>query len=165
MRPLHRLPVLVLCLAAALGFQACGAAKVDLAKDIKATQVTTGWFDAGIVDGKNKLVPSASFSITNHSGSKLSGLQIFSVFRLVGDTEELGSSLIVLRGDEALAPNGTSKPVTVRAHWGFTGEQPRTQMLMHREFRDAHIEIFAKFGAEAYVKIADAPITRQLLTN
>ena len=152
-------------LSAALVASGCGAPAVDLVKEIKVDNLTTGWFDAGIADGKNKLVPSASFTVTNHSQHKLSGLQVFSVFRLVGETEELGSSLIVLRGADALEPSATSKPVTVRANWGYTGEQPRAQMLMHTGFRDARVEVFAKFGSDAFVKLTEVQIQRQLLTQ
>lgn len=162
---LSRLGVMAVLLVGLLVSSGCGAAKIDVATSITVGNMTTGWFDAGIVDGKNKLVPSASFTITNGSGARISGLQVFSVFRLVGDTEELGSSLVVLRGEQALAPSSSSQPITVRANWGFTGEQPRTQMLMHGHFRDAHVEVFAKYGAGEYVKIADVPITRQLLTS
>jgi hypothetical protein len=143
----------------------CGTPKIDIAREITVGNVTTGWFDAGIVDGKNKLVPTASFTVTNGSAHKLSGLQVFTVFRLVGEQEELGSSLVVLRGADALEPAATSKPMTVRANWGYTGEQPRGQMLMHSEFRDARVEIFGKFGADAFVKITEVQIQRQLLTQ
>jgi hypothetical protein len=127
--------------------------------------LTTGWFDQGVVDGKNKLVPSASFTVTNTGTATLSGLQILSVFRFLGDAEELGSSFLVLHGPDALAASATSKALTVRANWGFTSEQPRAQMLMHKLFQDAQVEIFVKYGPAAYVKLTEAKIQRQLLTQ
>jgi hypothetical protein len=161
-RTLRLLPALAL--AAALA-SACSGPNIDVGKVIKVTHVTTGWFDAGIVDGKNKLVPSASFSVTNTGADRVNALQVYSIFRLVGETEELGSALVILRGADALAPGGTSKPVTVRANWGFTGEQPRGQMLMHAMFKDARVEVFVKYGSGAFVKIFETPVTRQLLTQ
>jgi len=149
----------------AVAVSGCGGPKVDVASVVKVGDVTTGWFDSGIVGGQNKLVPSASFTVTNTGTRKLSGLQVFSVFRFVGESEELGSSLVVLRGAEALAPSGTSKPITVRANWGFTGEQPRAQMLMHTQFKDARVEIFAKYGSTPFVKLSEAQVARQLLTK
>ena len=53
----------------------------------------------------------------------------------------------------------------MRANWGFSGLQPRAQMLMHSQFKDARVEIFAKFGAKPFVKIGEAKIARQLLTK
>jgi hypothetical protein len=165
MRILQARPIIGLVGLLTLVLAGCSAANVDVAATIKVGQVTTGWFDAGIVNGKNKLVPSATFSVTNAGTETLSGLQIYSVFRFVGETEELGSSLVVLRGKDALGPSGTSKPITVRANWGATGEQPRAQMLANAHFQDANVEIFAKFGSAPFVKIGEAKIVRQLLTQ
>jgi len=152
-------------LVLSLGAAGCSSPEVDLAKVVKVGDVTTGWFDVGIVDGQNKLVPTAVFTVTNTGTETLAGLQVFTVFRFIGETEELGSGLVVLRGADALAPSATSKAITVRANWGFSGLQPRAQMLMHSQFKDARAEIFAKFGAKPFVKIGEAKIVRQLLTK
>jgi hypothetical protein len=164
MKVSFRFAAAILCLAA-FAAAGCSAPAIDIAKDIKVGGITTGWFDAGIVDGKNKLVPSASFTVTNRSGARLSGLQVYCVFRFPNDQEELGSSFVVLRGADALEAGATSKPITVRATWGFTGEQPRAQMLMNQYFQDAKVEIYAKFGAGAFVKLEEVPVSRQLLTH
>lgn len=148
-----------------IGTAGCSGTTMDLARTVKVGNLTTGWFDQGVVDGKNKLVPSASFTVTNTGTATLSGLQILSVFRFLGDTEELGSSFLVLRGPDALAASATSKPLTVRANWGFTSEQPRAQMLMHKLFQDAQVEIFVKYGPAKYVKLTEAKVLRQLLTH
>ena len=163
MRIVQARPLLALLSAFALA--GCSAPNVDVGSSIKVVRITTGWFDAGIVAGKNKLVPSATFSVTNTGTETLSGLQVYTVFRLAGESEELGSSLVVLRGKEALGPGGVSKPITVRANWGFTGVQPRAQMLMNAYFKDANIEVFAKFGSPPFVKVGEAKISRQLLTQ
>ena len=155
----------VAALVVSLGAAGCSAPDVDVAKVVKIAELTTGWFDVGIVDGQNKLVPSAVVTVTNTGTEKLSGLQIFLVFRFIGETEELGSGLVVLRGDDALAPSATSKPITVRANWGFSGLQPRAQMLINSHFKDARVEVFAKFGAKPFVKIGEAQVVRQLLTK
>ena len=155
----------VAALVLSLGALGCGAPDVDVVKVVKVAELTTGWFDVGIVDGQNKLVPSAVVTVTNTGAETLSGLQIFVVFRFVGEVEELGSGLVVLRGDDALAPGATSKPITVRANWGFSGLQPRAQMLMHSQFKDARAEVFAKFGSKPFVKIGEAQVVRQLLTK
>ena len=155
----------VSALVLSLGAAGCGAPDVDVAKVVKVAEMTTGWFDVGIVDGQNKLVPTAVFTVTNTGTETLSGLQVFTVFRFIGETEELGSGVVVLRGSDALAPNATSKPITVRANWGFSGLQPRAQMLMHSQFKDARVEVFAKFGSKPFVKIGEAQVARQLLTK
>ena len=158
-------PLCGVALVLALGFAGCGGPNVDVGKVTTVGNLTTGWFDAGIVDGQNKLVPSASFTVTNTGTATLSGLQVFSVFRLLGETQELGSSLVVLRGQDALKPSAMSKPITVRATWGFSGEQPRGQMMMHSQFKDARLEIFVKYGSTPFVKLTEATVSRQLLTH
>jgi hypothetical protein len=70
-----------------------------------------------------------------------------------------------LRGQDALKPSAMSKPITVRATWGFSGEQPRGQMMMHTQFKDARLEIFAKYGSTPFVKLTEATVSRQLLTQ
>ena len=49
----------VLAATAALLLAGCGH-QFDVEKVLKITDVHTGWYDAGIQDGKNKLVPSIS---------------------------------------------------------------------------------------------------------
>jgi hypothetical protein len=71
----------------------------------------------------------------------------------------------VLRGNDALAPNATSKPISARANWGFSSLAPRAQMLMHSQFKDAKVEVFARFGPKPYVRIGEAQVVRQLLTK
>lgn len=46
---------------------ACGS-NIDLSTALQIDGVSTGWLDAGIVDGKNKLVPAVSFKLKNVSG-------------------------------------------------------------------------------------------------
>lgn len=159
-------PLLVLVLVTAASLAACGGPSVEVGTVVKVRDITTGWFDAGIVEGtKNKLVPSASFSVTNTGTVALSGLQVFSVFRFAGESEELGSALVILRGKDAVGPSATSKPITVRANWGFTGQQPRAQMLASSYFKDARVEIFVKYGSAPFVKIHESVVKRQLLTQ
>jgi hypothetical protein len=143
----------------------CGPTTIDVAKVIKVGNVTTGWFDVGVTNGMNKLVPSASFTVSNTGSTALVALQVFSVFRFQGESQELGSALIMLHGQDALGPSATSKPLTVRGNWGFSGQQPRAQMLAHREFKDAILQIFAKYGAGQFVKLTEMPVKRQLLTH
>jgi hypothetical protein len=66
---------------------ACGPT-VDLSKGLQVLNVSTGWFDAGIVNGQNKLVPSMSFELRNASSQRLVVLQVNALFRRVTEKEE-----------------------------------------------------------------------------
>jgi hypothetical protein len=60
-------------LAAAVALSTCGPT-VDLTKGLQVTIVDTGWYDAGIVNGQNKLVPSVTFKLKNVSDQTLASL-------------------------------------------------------------------------------------------
>src|SRR5688500_1741122 len=56
----------------ALALTACRSTPVELSKQLTVTDVTTGWFDAGVVEGnKNKLVPTISFRLKNQGPGEI----------------------------------------------------------------------------------------------
>src|ERR1044072_8786481 len=94
-----------LTLAVALVTISCGP-KVDLTKGIQVVDVSTGWWDAGVVDGMNKLVPSVTFKFKNVSDQTLNILQANVVFRRVLEDKEWGSAFVRIAGSEGLPPGG-----------------------------------------------------------
>jgi hypothetical protein len=154
-------------LTLALAAGAC-TGSADLSKDCKLTPVATGWFDAGITeDGKNKLVPSVSFTLTNTGSAAWGPMQVNCIFKRIGDPEEW--STVLVRGSAAgatdLKAGATTPPIVVRAPQGYTGTQPRADILTNHLFVDAKVEIFGKSGSANWVKLAEYPIARQLLTK
>ncbi|MCL4814828.1 MAG: hypothetical protein KJ061_20270 [Vicinamibacteraceae bacterium] len=159
-------PAAALVLAVALSFASAGCDDgVDVKEALVVTDVVTGWFDAGIQAGKNKLVPSISFRVKNQSASTVRSVQLNAVFRIVGDQEELGAALVRGIDSDGLAAGQTTDAFVLRSALGYTGEQPRGDMLQHGQFQDAQVEIFAKHGSRQWVKLGQFPITRQLLTH
>jgi hypothetical protein len=153
--------VLVVSLAAG----ACGP-RVDVKQALQVTDAATGWFDAGLVEGrKNKLVPRVTFKIKNVSQGTVSSVQFNAVFRVIGDQQELGSMFVRGIGPEGLAAGQMTEAYSLQSALGYTGEQPRLQMLQHDQFLDAQVEIFAKPGSGQWVKLAELKIDRQLLTQ
>ena len=151
----------LLCLV----FPGC-APTVDLSKGLQVQDVSTGWFDAGIVDGKNKLVPSISFTLKNVSDQKLPVLQVNALFRRVGEKDEWGSGFITAAGSEGLAPGATTPILTIKSYLGYTGnEQSRQDMLQNSHFVDAKVELSAKYGSTQWVRMGDFAITRRLITK
>ncbi len=164
----HRPAVVILSLIAlAAGAPGCATRQVDLQKALQVTDVITGWFDAGIVEGnKNKLVPSISIRLKNLDTEAISSVQMIARFAQVNDPKEWGSAPYVrVIGPEGLAPGQVTAPVVLRCDRGYTGEQPRAQMLQHSQFVDVRVELFAKHGASQYVKLGEYAVVRQLLTN
>jgi len=143
----------------------CGP-KVDLTKGLKINVVNTGWYDAGIVNGQNKLVPSITFTVANVSDQKLKVLQINALFRRVTEPDEWGSGFVTVAGSDGLAPGATTRPITIKSQLGYTGaDQSRQEMLSNSHFVDAKVELFAKYGSTQLVRVGDYPITRQLLVK
>lgn len=147
----------------ALATTSC-ASSADVGTALQVVDVTTGWFDAGIVEGgKNKLVPSVSFRLMNVSGDAIAGVQLNAVFRRVNEGEEWGSAFVRVF-KEPLASKQTSEPIVLRSPLGYTGTQPRAEMLQNKEFVDATVQIFGKHGSAQWVKIGEYRVRRQLLT-
>jgi hypothetical protein len=157
----RRLPVLLLLLAVV---PACDRG-LDPTALLEAQDIVTGWYDAGLVDGKNKLVPSISLRLRNKSDASVRSVQINAVFKRVGETEMWGEHYGWAVQRNPLPPGATTSELVLRSGLGYTGEQPRLQMLQNREFVDARVEIFLKQGSRVWAKLAEFPISRQLLTQ
>jgi hypothetical protein len=152
------LALLLMCAAAS----ACSK-PVDLKQATEITDVSSGWFDAGIQDGKNKLVPSLTFRIKKKGDVDLSSLSLNVVFKIDGEQDH-SDDVFVQRVDF----NGdTTPPITVRSKFGYTGDPPqsRAEMLKNSQFRDMEAEIFAKQGSSQWVELHRVKIARQLVTQ
>jgi hypothetical protein len=162
LRRLAALPAIAVT-ATALGSCVLFAPPVDLKQAVQVTDVSTGWFDAGIVAGKNKLVPSVTFKLKKNAGVKLSSVSLNVSFVFVGDTdpnEDVYVQHIAFEGLE-------TAPIPVRSKVGFTADPPQTrvEMLKHSEFRDMEARIFAKQSSSQWIELKRVRIERQLLTQ
>ncbi len=155
---------LTTCLVLALVIAGCRSRDVE--KDLAITDVHTGWYDVGIVNGQNKLVPSISLKLKNVSPEQISRVQINAVFkRLDGENKEWDAHFVRGIGPDGLAPGAKGDELVLRSDRGYTGTEPRLQMLQNKAFIDAKVEIFGKHGSNLWVKLAEFTIDRQLLTE
>ncbi len=160
MQTLARLCAVVLT----LGALACGPS-IDITKALEVTEVTTGWYDAGITNGMNKLVPSLTFRARNVSGAPVASVQFNAVFRVVDDPQELGSALVKGIDRHGLAPGASTESYTIQSGLGYTGQQPRGEMLSHKDFRDVRVDLYGKYRSDDWVKLGSFVIQRKLLTS
>jgi hypothetical protein len=157
---------LLLSLALVFLGSSCTGPTVDLKKALEINVVDTGWFDAGIVDGKNKLVPTVSFTIKNASDQKLVSLQMMASFFRVSDTaSEWGNSLLTVAGSDGLAPGATTPMLTMKSPLGYTGTDPRADMLKNAQFVDAMVKLVAKYAATQWTHVREVPIERKLIAQ
>jgi hypothetical protein len=154
---------LIVYLGVVLLVAGCRSREVE--KDLAITDIHSGWYDVGVVDGQNKLVPSISLRLQNVSSEAIARVQINAVFRRVGEAEEWDAHFVRGIGPDGLAPGAKGDALVLRSDRGYTGIQSRLQMLQNREFVDARVEIFGKHGSRNWVKIGDYTIDRQLLTE
>jgi hypothetical protein len=155
-------PALALILLASIS---CGSSTEAVAA-LEPLDVVTGWFDDGIVEGgKNKLVPSITMKLRNKSDQPVRSIQINAIFRRVGEQEMWGEYFGWAVPREPLAAGAQTNTLVMRSTLGYTGEQPRMQMLQNKDFVDTKVEIYLKKGSKVWAKLAEYPIQRQLLTR
>jgi len=165
MRPSRRsvIPAAVLVLGG-LFLVAPGCTRTrDVEKDLKLVDVSTGWYDVGVVNGQNKIVPSITLQLENVSKEDISRVQINAIFRRVGEEQAWGEHFVRAIGADGLAPGKTGPKLVFRSTLGYTGSQSRQQMLQNREFVDAKVDVFGKHGSRTWVKMGEFPVDRQLV--
>jgi hypothetical protein len=134
-------------------------------KLVQPVDVRTGWFDAGVEDGKNKLLPTVMLTLKNVSAEQVANVQLNAVIRRVGETDEWGGAFQKVIGTDGIPPGGSTKPIVLRSNLGYTGIEPRAQMLKNRQFVDAQVQVFAKHGGNQWTKLGEWQIARELLTQ
>jgi hypothetical protein len=159
---MHALRISLVCLT--LVSEGCST-PVDLKQALTVSDVSTGWFDAGIVDGRNKIVPRVTFKLKKAPGTDIPWVALNGMIRAVdGQESDLDADIYVQRvdftGDE-------TAPITIQGTNGYTGDPPqsRADILKHTMFRDMKMKVFAKQSSAQWVELTEAPIARQLLTR
>ena len=142
----------------------CGP-KIDLSTGLQVVDISTGWTDAGIVDGQNKLVPSISFTVKNASDQSLVALDLNARFHRVAEQTDWDTDMINIAGSEGFAAGASSKHFTIDSKQGYKGTDPRGEMLKNSQFVDAKVELFAKYGNTQWVRLGEYPIARQLIAR
>jgi hypothetical protein len=162
---MRRLSSLLLAITVLSGCAGSASPSQDISKLLAVTEVKTGWFDAGIENGMNKLVPTLTITLKNVSEEKVALVQLNAVIRRVGETEEWGGAYTKAIGSSGLAPGQSTPPIVLRSTLGYTGIEPRNVMFQNHLFVDAHVQLFAKYGGANWVKLGEYPIARNLLTQ
>jgi hypothetical protein len=156
----------ILMLAGAAVLQAgCSSNEPDAKAALQVVEDVSGWFDAGIVNGQNKLVPEVAFRAKNVADRPISNVSFNVVFKVVNDTQELGSAYLQGIDSKGLPPGQTSAEFVGRSQLGYTSQEPRVQMLQHSQFKDVEVEIFAKHGPANWVSLGKFTVKRQLITQ
>jgi hypothetical protein len=157
--------MIFLAVLAAVWVASCGGPSAPITQLVEPVDVKTGWFDAGVEDGKNKLIPTVTLTLKNISNEPVANVQLNAVIRRVGETEEWGGAFQKVIGTDGIPPGGSTKPIVLRSNLGYTGTEPRAQMLKNSQFVDAQVQVFAKHGGAQWTKLGEWRIARDLLTQ
>ena len=164
-RSVRKLVALVVFVLLPAGFQLACSRSRDVAQDLKIIDARTGWYDAGIVEGKNKIVPSIAFRLQNVSQEEIARVQVNAIFHRLNEKEPWGDYYAPAIGADGLQPSATGNELVLRGNLGYTSpDQTRAQILADRRFVDVKVEIFGKHGSRTWVKMGEFPIERKLLT-
>jgi hypothetical protein len=163
-------PVVLLAALAAAG---CSK-PVDLKQALQVIDPAIGYHDAGVVEGRNKIVPTISFRLKKTTSDSLRPLSLNVAFKKLPsggvavppgspaeeDWDEKFVQSVPFEGDQTAV-------LTFQASAGFTAEPPQTRadMLKNRYFQDVRVHIFAKHSASQWVEIARFDIPRQLVAQ
>src|SRR5262245_62135039 len=141
-----------------------GGPAVDLTRTLHVEVVDSGWYDEGVVNGQNKLVPSISVRLKNNSDQKLIVLQLNSLFRQIDAKEEWGSRFLAVAGSEGLPAGATTPVILLKSQNGYTGSgETRQEMLQNSHFVDAKVEVFAEYASTQWVKMGEFQIQRKMV--
>lgn len=149
-------------LAIALSLAGTGCRQVDLATALSVTDVFTGWYHVGVVDGLNKLVPSFTFRLENVSDSPVNRVQLLVSFWQDGADGEIDSKQVTGIGTEDLPPSASTDPLLIRSDFGYTLEQSEQELFQHSYFRDFTVKLFARSGGRL-VPLGEFPIERRII--
>jgi hypothetical protein len=158
MRPPRAL-ILLLVLSGA-GAAACNT--VDLTKTLQVTDVQSGWYDDGIKDGKNKLVPQMVFRLKNVSSEPITSVQLNVAFWKDGADGMTDEVILQAISSTELAPGASTEPIRARSPVGYTTEGARADLFAHSQFKDMTAKIFAKRGGSLF-RMGEFKIERKLI--
>jgi len=147
---------------------------VDLKQVLQVTEITGGYHDVGIVDGRNKLVPRITFRIKKSTDEGIRPLSLNLFFKKLprpgaavppgsppeDDWDEVYVQSVQFDGNQ-------TAPVVIETKNGYTGDPPqsRADILQHSQFQDVRVHILARHGGSQWVEIASFDIPRQVLAQ
>jgi len=159
---IRRLCILVLVCTIAGGV-GCGPS-VDLSKALKVTDIFAGWYDDGVKNGQNHMVPSISFRLQNVGTVPVDEVDLMVSFWVVGADGEWDSKEVRAIGSAAVQPGASSDVILVRAGAGYNLPQARSELFNNPEFKDVTAKVFAKRGG-SFPSLGEFKLDRRIIPN
>ena len=142
---------------------------VDIKQALEIADASGGWYDAGIVEGKNKIVPTVTFRLRNKSETRIESVALNVAFRYppapAATTQDELDEVFIQQAQ--FSDGNQTAPLTVRTQTGYTGDPPqsRLDLLKHTQFRDVRAHVYVRYGSTQWVDIGTIDVPRQLITR
>jgi hypothetical protein len=143
---------------------ACGS-RVELKQAVEIVDVSTGWVDGGVKEGKNRLLPSVTFRIRKTDpNADIQTVALNVGFRVVGEQDNR-EDVFVQRIE--IGANGQTAPIVVRPESGYAADPPqsRAEMLKNSYFQDMEARIFGRQSSAQWTELHQVKIERRLLAQ
>lgn len=147
-------------LSAALAGASC--AQPNLTQALEVTDILSGYYDNGIKNGANHLVPSITFRLKNRSDEPLNSVQLTVAFWAEGKDGEADSKQVAGIGGTAVPPGQSTESITVRSSVGFQLEGPRSDLFTHSLYKDFTVKMFARRSGRIY-SLGEFKVDRRLI--
>lgn len=125
--------------------------------------VSSGWRVVAASNHRVNVVPAARVRVVNLSQGPVAGVQVNAVFRRVADGIEWGNHWRPVSRGTGLAPGATSESVLVTSDTGHVTAAAARATLHHPSFVDATVQVYGRYGAQAWAKLADYRVPRQFV--
>lgn len=141
----------------------CGS-QVQLDKVVQIADSQSGYVDLGLVNGKTRLVPSATVRVKNIGTEAIPGFQLSASFWRIGEDGQKDELMLPTLVAKDLAPGAVSDPISIRANFGYTLEGARADFFTHSQFVDFTIKVFGKINGRIY-RVGEVKVDRKILTK
>ena len=160
------------------GFVASASGPVIPATEaLRVEVVADGWIDGGTVDGRRRIVPAASFRITNIANRPLRALEVNVLFARtatdrsgsVADRYGFGTAWARLDVGGGLRPGASVVTPLLTSLWGYVGVPNAARGDPERFGRlpigGATVRLFVRCESDRWRRLADFAIGRALVTD
>ena len=144
---------------------AAGCGSTGNIQDLELQDITSGYFDEGVVNGENKIVPSITLKLRNKGTEPVKAVQLNAIFQADGADGPMDEVLARAIGSDGLAAQQSTANITIRSKIGYTSQAPRAEMLKNSQFRDVKARIFGKSGSGTWTLLGETVIERRILTQ
>lgn len=145
-----------------LALTGCGPT-VNVTAGLKVESLASGWVPADMSPGYSKLVPAVTFQLRNVSNATLPVVQVNAIFHRGAAADEWGNAFQTAAGSSGLDAGATTSHLLLASQKGYTGSDPPADLIENSQFVDARVDLYGRYGSQAWTKLGEFPIARVLL--